>query len=160
MIKKSTAAPHFVSLGRVPSTTVNPAEIRVLVVDDDNTARAEKIAKLRLDEFDVSEANGIESTLTSLRKSPVDVVVLDMHMPNPDGDENDAGLVVLREIATWELKPNVIVFTVGMSAQQARAARKLGAVALTKARDLRKLPIQVCAAWSDRQDALLGPNGT
>jgi DNA-binding NtrC family response regulator len=138
---------------------VNPAEIRVLVVDDDNTARAEKVAKLRLDEFDVSEADGIDSTLTSLRKSPVDVVVLDMHMPNPSGDDNDAGLVVLREIATWEIKPNVIVFTVGVSAQHARAARKLGAVVLNKAQDIRNLPIQVCAAWSDRQDSLLGRDG-
>jgi DNA-binding NtrC family response regulator len=159
VIKKSSDAAHFVSLGRVPSTTVNPAEIRVLVVDDDNTARAEKIAKLRLDEFDVSEADGIESTLTSLRKSPVDVVVLDMHMPNPGGDDHDAGLVVLREIATWESRPSAIVFTVGVSKEHTRLARKLGAVVLSKARDIRKLPIQVCAAWSDRQDSLLERNG-
>jgi DNA-binding NtrC family response regulator len=148
MIKKSSAPPHIVSLGRVASTTVNPAEIRVLVVDDDSTARATKIAPLRLDGFDVSEADGIESTLTSLKKSPVDVVVLDMQMPNSGGDNNDAGLVVLRAIATWDSRPNVIVFTVGATAQQARAARTLGAVAfLNKARDLRNLPLHVCAAW-------------
>jgi len=66
----------------------------------------------------------------------------------------DAGLVVLREIAKGEAKPNVIVFTPGLSAQQARAARKLGAfIVLNKARDLRQLPIQVCAAWLRRHEA-------
>jgi DNA-binding NtrC family response regulator len=107
-----------------------------------------------LDEFDVSEADGIESALASMRKSPFDVVVLDMQMPNPEGDADDAGLVVLREIAKGEAKPNVIVFTPGVSAQRARAARKLGAfIVLNKARDLRQLPIQVCAAWLRRLEA-------
>jgi DNA-binding NtrC family response regulator len=133
---------------------VHPAEIRVLVVDDDDASRATKAVPLRLDEFDVTEADGIESALANLRKSPFDVVVLDMQMPNPEGDADDAGLVVLREIAKGKAKPSVIVFTPGNSAQQARAVRKLGAfIVLNKARDIRQLPIQVCAAWLRRLDA-------
>ena len=107
----------------------------------------------------MTEADGIESALVIMRKSECDVVVLDMHMPNPNGADDEAGLVILREISTWESRPSAIVFTVGVSKEHTRLARKLGAVVLSKARDIRKLPIQVCMGWSDRQDALLGPNG-
>jgi CheY-like chemotaxis protein len=159
VIKRVLNGTPIRSLGRIPSTTVEPADIRVLVVDDDDTARASKVAPLRLNDFKVSEADGIESALISLRKSQFDVVVLDMHMPNRDGADDEAGLVVLREIATWDSRPSAIVFTVGVSKEHTRLARKLGAVVLSKARDIRKLPIQVCAAWSDRRESLLGRNG-
>jgi len=159
VIKRVLNGSPIRSLGRIPSTTVELAEIRVLVVDDDDTVRATKVAPLRLNEFDVTEADGIESALASLRKSQCDVVVLDMHMPNRDGADDEAGLVVLREIATWESRPSVIVFTVGVSKEHTRLARKLGAVVLSKARDIRKLPIQVCMGWSDRQESLLGREG-
>ncbi len=159
MIKRDLKGTPIRSLGRIPSTTVEPAEIRVLVVDDDDTVRATKVAPLRLNDFDVTEADGIESALISLRKTQFDVVVLDMHMPNHDGADDEAGLVVLREIATWESQPSVIVFTVGVSKEHTRLARKLGAVVLSKTRDIRKLPIQVCASWSHRRDTLLERNG-
>jgi DNA-binding NtrC family response regulator len=124
------------------------------VVDDDATTRAITAAPLRRDEFQVTEADGIESALASVRNSHFDVMVLDMCMPNSEGDADDAGLVVLRELAKREAKPNVIVFTPGISALQKRAARKLGAfVVLNKAQHLRQLGIQVCEGWLRGEEA-------
>ena len=41
-------------------------------------------------------ADGIASALAAMHQGNIDVLVLDMHMPNPEGDPGDAGLVVLR----------------------------------------------------------------
>jgi DNA-binding NtrC family response regulator len=155
MFKKSSVITHVAPLQQAESRDVDPTKIRVLVVDDDNASRAIMVAPLRLDGFQVTEADGIEPALACMRKAQFDVMVLDMCMPNPGADADDAGLVVLREVAKENARPNVIVFTPGISAQQARAARTLGAfIVLKKARDIRQLPIQVCAAWLRDEEAL------
>ena len=104
---------------------------------------------------DVTTANGIASALASLEHSPVHVVVLDMEMPNPEGDAGDAGLVFLRELAKRPSKPYVIVFTPGGSAHNAQVARELGAVSFfTKAREVMVAEIEkLQAAPAERHRA-------
>jgi CheY-like chemotaxis protein len=105
VIKKSSAITHVAPLQKAVTRTVEAAEIRVLVVDDEHVSRAMKVEAMRLGGFDVTEADGIGSALASLQKSPIDVLVLDMQMPNPEGEPGDAGLVVLRAIANSAAKP-------------------------------------------------------
>ncbi len=124
MPKKSTPAGKPVSKGLVPSRQIHPQEIRVLVVDDDDRACATTVERLRRDEFQVTLADGIASAAESLRRSPVDVVVLDMDMPNPEGDAAEAGLVLLRALSQFNPKPRAVVFTPGGSQQYKPAVRQ------------------------------------
>src|SRR3954470_4811818 len=111
MKKRTATVPQIAPLHRAVSRTVYPSEIRVLVVDDDETSRADTVARLEGDGFQVTTADGIASAFASLEQSPVHVMVLDMEMPNPGGEAGDAGLVVLRALARRDVKPRVIVFT-------------------------------------------------
>ena len=61
---------------------------RVLVVDDNDAVRRMLAGLLRLDGFDVvAAAGGGDEALKLLAESSVDVVVLDLRMPPPDGFE-------------------------------------------------------------------------
>lgn len=150
MRKNSRAIPGIVSLGIVPSRQVHPQDIRVLVVDDNERTRTITVDRLRLNEFPVTAADGIASALESLRQSPVDVVVIDMEMPNPEGDDAAAGLVLLRALSRFSPKPAGLIFTPGGSEEHRDAARALGAQGFVtrKRRALRDLPLYVAIAWS------------
>ena len=59
--------------------------MRVLVVDDDPSVRG--VVRVGLDRFDVVEADDGPGALAVLRRSTVDVVLLDLMMPRMDGFE-------------------------------------------------------------------------
>lgn len=149
MPKKPLPVPKAVYLGTVRSRDVHPQDIRVLVVNDDDRTRALVVGRLQHNDFPVTGADGIASGLESLRRAPVDVVVIDMEMPNPEGSADEAGLVLLRALSEFNPKPAAVVFTPGGSQQHRQAARALGSRGfLTKRRDLRNLPMYVAHAWS------------
>jgi CheY-like chemotaxis protein len=135
---------------RVPQRTIDHTIIRVLVVDDEDASRTATVDLLTRRGFiGVTAADGIASALAAVREGNVDVLVLDMHMPNPEGDPGDAGLVLLRELTKLEKKPQLGVYSPGCSRRNARAARKLGAAPfLSKERDWRQLDIAVVTAWT------------
>ena len=79
--------------------------IRVMVVDDEPLAREELIRLIRKDPaFEVANeaANGREA-IEKLKKDPVEVVFLDIEMPEVDG------LEAAGRLAGWE-KPPLVVF--------------------------------------------------
>jgi DNA-binding NarL/FixJ family response regulator len=120
------------------------------VVDDEDAPRAEIARLLYENGYDVTEANGIESTFARLDETPSEVVVLDMQMPNPNGDAAEAGLVVLRALVGRHMKPAVVILTADATSSIARAARQLGVSSvLNRTQDLEKLPEKVCDAWHD-----------
>ena len=60
---------------------------RVLVVDDDDEMRAQIVAVLREDGYVVSEATGALSAMRSVLADRLDVVVLDLVLPDGHGIE-------------------------------------------------------------------------
>lgn len=69
------------------STFEGERQHRVLVVDDDNNLRTIIATNLELEGFDVVSASGGEEALDHLRKQPVDLVLLDVMMPQMNGYE-------------------------------------------------------------------------
>lgn len=59
----------------------------IIIVDDDPTVRAVATELLRCDRHAILQAADGDETLTLIRAVPVDLVVLDMLMPNKDGIE-------------------------------------------------------------------------
>lgn len=57
----------------------------VLVVDDDESLRQTMVEILRTASYSVSEAGDGDEALRVLGRQPVDVVILDLHMPGRDG---------------------------------------------------------------------------
>ncbi len=150
IVKNQHPAPPKASFGHLRSRTIHPQDIRVLVVDDDERTRNITVDRLRLNEFPVTAADGIASALESLRQSPVDVVVIDMEMPNPEGDDAQAGLVLLCALSQFSPKPAGVIFAPGDSEEHREAARALGCRGFVtkKRRALRDLPLYVAMAWS------------
>lgn len=58
---------------------------RILVVDDERTARLSLAEILRMEGFEVTAADGGEAAILFLRANDYDVVLCDLKMPNVDG---------------------------------------------------------------------------
>jgi CheY-like chemotaxis protein len=70
----------------LPSVTTAPGRPpRVLVVDDDPHIRKLIIASLRRDHYDFIEAANGRPALEAMRRGEVDVVILDLMMPEVSG---------------------------------------------------------------------------
>lgn len=79
--------------------------IRVLIVDDEERFRITATAALQKRGFEVSAVAGGAEALEELRHNGADVVVLDVKMPEMDGNET------LREIKTLRPDLQVIMLT-------------------------------------------------
>src|ERR1035438_6419377 len=85
----------LVSENRSPQlTAVKCSDATVLIVDDDEYFRALARTILEPGGFEVLEADGVAACLSTIRVHPVDVIILDMVMPDRDGME------ALRELRT------------------------------------------------------------
>ena len=73
---------------------------RVLVVDDDDALRNEIVAMLRDAGYVVSEANGALSAMRSVLAGSLDVVVLDLVLPDGHGIEVARAFRAVRPRAT------------------------------------------------------------
>jgi len=105
---------------------------RVLVVDDDPIIRGLVVGQLANDGHDVLEASDGRAALDQLRIEPLDVVLLDIEMPDLDG------FAVLRALADDERfgEIPIIVLTARDAADDAVRALELGAT------DFLRKPVQ------------------
>ena len=93
---------------------------RVLLVDDDDGIR-EAIPVILADHYDVTTAASGKQALDFVACLPVDVVLLDIRMPELDGME------VLRRLRVQKPELPIILLTAVNCARTARLARQLGA---------------------------------
>jgi DNA-binding NtrC family response regulator len=94
---------------------------RILIIDDDEDIREVLGDRLASQGFEVGTAsNGVEG-LRRLRGEDVEVVLLDLQMPEMDG------MAVLRRIEEEDLDTTVVVITAYGSIERAVKAMKAGA---------------------------------
>ena len=93
----------------------------VLIVDDERNIRATVARGLRLEGYRAEEAGNGSEALKLLDEGGIDLVLLDMQMPEMDG------LTLLSTMRDRRLKLPVIVLTAHGSIERAVAAVKLGA---------------------------------
>jgi DNA-binding NtrC family response regulator len=101
----------------VPSMEIKPT---ILIVDDELGAR-ESLEVILEDDFKALSAGTSEEALTLIQKVPIDLVLLDVHMPEMDG------LEVLRRIKAQDEDIDVIMVSALNLARKAVQAIKLGA---------------------------------
>lgn len=95
--------------------------IRVLLVDDEVKYVAALVQRLMLRGYDIRGVASGGKALEVLSKMPMDVVVLDVKMPDMDGTE------VLRQIKERDLACEVVLCTGYASIEAARRGMELGA---------------------------------
>ena len=78
-------------------------KFRILVVDDEEPMRAVVRESLRLQGYDVDEADDGDSALSLLREKNYDLMTLDLKMPRVDG------LTVLEKMQGLPHRPDVIM---------------------------------------------------
>ena len=96
-------------------------KIRILVVDDDNLLRKLVTEQLSRSDFDATSAGSARAALDVLRESDIDVVLLDIMMPDM------TGLDALREIRKLEDPPEVVMLTADTSLSTGIEAMRHGA---------------------------------
>jgi len=104
--------------------TTPPTEPRirpVVLVVDDNSLLRESVRLVLEEAYEVREAAGGREALERLRAAPVDVVLLDIRLPDLDGME------VLEQIRALDEQVEVIMVTAVQTVRTAVAAMKLGA---------------------------------
>jgi DNA-binding NtrC family response regulator len=94
---------------------------RVLLVDDEEKYLAALVKRLELRRIDVRGATRGREALDILDQTPIDVVVLDVRMPDMDG------LEVLKEIKARQLPCEVVLLTGYASIEVAMQGMELGA---------------------------------
>lgn len=96
---------------------------RVLLVEDNDFIRKMYVLKLgRADEFEVVEAADGPSALEVIASQPVDLILLDIMMPNM------SGLEVLEALKKQGLKIPVIILSNVMSSETRELAERYGVV--------------------------------
>jgi DNA-binding response OmpR family regulator len=88
---------------------------KVLVVDDEENLRNLVGSYLRAEGFDVAEATDGERAVSAVRRSPPDLVILDVRMPGMDGID------ALREIRTFS-----DVYVIMLTARAEEADKLIG----------------------------------
>ncbi len=104
--------------------TTPPSESRirpVVLVVDDNSLLRESVRLVLEAAYEVREAAGGHEALDLLRATPVDVVLLDIRLPDLDG------MAVLERIRALEEQVEVIMVTAVQTVRTAVTAMKLGA---------------------------------
>jgi DNA-binding NtrC family response regulator len=97
------------------------SRFRVLLVDDEEGFLAPLVKRLSKRKLDVSWATGGREALAKMRDSPVDVVVLDVKMPDLDG------ITTLAQMKKLDPSVEVIMLTGHASLEAAMEGMRLGA---------------------------------
>jgi DNA-binding NtrC family response regulator len=97
------------------------AEFTVLLVDDEPEFLETLVKRLKKRKLEVYSATGGKEALNTLKETPVDVVVLDVKMPDMDGIET------LREIKQLRPSVEVIMLTGHANVEVAIQGMELGA---------------------------------
>lgn len=130
---------------------------RVLLVDDETEFLETLVKRLRKRKLDVEAASSGKDALNALRNSPVDVVVLDVKMPDMDGIET------LKEIKKIQPSVEVIMLTGHASVEVAMQGMELGAFDyLMKPMDIDELLYKLQDAykkkWCNKDEECLLPS--
>jgi len=96
-------------------------DFRVLLVDDETEFLETLVKRLKKRKLDVSSAESGKEALERLQQDPVDVVVLDVRMPDMDG------LETLKEIKRIKPGVEVIMLTGHANVEVAIQGMELGA---------------------------------
>jgi DNA-binding NtrC family response regulator len=96
-------------------------EFRVLLVDDETEFLETLVKRLKKRKLDVTSAESGREALEILKQTPIDVVVLDVRMPDMDG------LETLREIKRIKPVVEVIMLTGHANVEVAIQGMELGA---------------------------------
>jgi two-component system response regulator PilR (NtrC family) len=122
------------------------SDIRVLVVDDEQSMRELLAIMLRQAGYDVAVADGGEAAVEALKTESFDLVVTDLRMRKVDG------LAVLRAAKEFSPRTVVLVVTAFASTETAVEAMKLGAYDyVTKPFKLDELKLTVSNALERRR---------
>lgn len=97
-------------------------QVRILVVDDSAAIRSRLVAMLReIPGVEAHEAAGADEALALAEASPLDLVVLDLHMPGK------GGLEILPALKQLAAAPRVVVLTSHPTDQHRRLSLASGA---------------------------------
>ena len=131
-----------------PSCSPSPPmpEVRVLVVDDEQSMRDLLAIMLRQAGYDVAVADGGEAAIESLKAESFDLIVTDLRMRKVDG------MTVLKAAKEHSPRTVVLVVTAFASTETAVEAMKLGAYDyITKPFKLDELKLTVANALERRR---------
>lgn len=110
----------------------------ILIVDDDEVIRDTLSDVLKKREYDVYAVGSGEETVSMVRKNIIDLILLDMRLPDEDG------LEVLKKIKEFDTEILVIMMTAYSDIQTAVSAMKLGAYHyINKPFDLEELKLLI-----------------
>jgi two-component system, OmpR family, KDP operon response regulator KdpE len=99
---------------------MNSPQPTVLIVDDEVQIRRFLRAGFELDQFSVTEAENAESALRAATLRPVDLIVVDLGLPDLDG------AAVVERVRSWSTVP-IIVLSVRSSEEEKVRLLQLGA---------------------------------
>jgi len=126
----------------------NPKKLPVVLVVDDEPAALETFEAILEGKFEVLTAKSGKEALDKISREPIDLVFLDITMPDIDG------MVVLRKIKEYDKNLSVIMATATDSARKAVEAMRLGACDyITKPFDVQE--VITVAQKAIEQDKLL-----
>jgi two-component system NtrC family response regulator len=94
---------------------------RVLIAEDEDTARQVMESVLKKQNYEIVSALNAEQALEVLQRSPVDLIITDLHLPGASGIE------LLKKARTIYANTSVIVMTAFGTIQSAVEAMKAGA---------------------------------
>jgi len=95
--------------------------LRILIADDEHPARFAMAKTLKSGGYELSEASGGREALEAIRRGAADLVFLDLNLPDLDG------VSVLRELADFRPRPEIVVVTANDSIPTAIECLRLGA---------------------------------
>ena len=120
-------------------------KLSVLIVDDDEVMRDTLSDVLKKKGYEVSVASSGNEALSAIRKNIVDLVVLDMRLPDLDGIE------VLKRVKEFDTEILVIMMTAYSDVQTAVSAMKSGAYHyINKPFELEELKLLIERDWRPR----------
>ncbi|MEE4166874.1 MAG: response regulator [Desulfocapsaceae bacterium] len=127
-------------------TTVNRENIKVLIADDEIEFASTLATRLQLRKFNTTMAESGGAALSAIEKSPPDVLLLDLKMPDIDG------LEVLARLKDDFADIKVIILTGHGSFEAGQEGMKLGAYDyVMKPVDLNRLIEKIEGAYKEKQ---------
>src|SRR4030043_1078212 len=110
----------------------------VLIVEDDDTMRETLSHVLKRDGYEVYSENSGSGALSMIKKNIIDLILLDMRLPDVDG------LELLKKIKEFDTEILVIMMTAYSDVQTAVSAMKSGAYHyINKPFDLEELKLLI-----------------
>lgn len=122
-------------------TAMKNADIRILVVDDEEHTRLGYAEVLRLEDYIVDVAENGAAGLEMVKKNQYDVIVTDLRMPEMDGT------MFIENLRKFDNEVKVVVITAFGSFKSYKKATSLGVVEYinkpVRAKDLKEAILKV-----------------